>query len=93
MKQSELEKVEERLREAEEVTWGPFSKLRDALIAEEKTIVHNAAEAADKLGMIISSRSGRFTGEPPYVGWEGIVQALQQDYDELDALRAAAKEK
>jgi hypothetical protein len=62
MKQTELDKVEERLREADEVTWGPFSKLRDALIVEEKTIVHNAAEAADQLGMIISSRSGRFTG-------------------------------
>jgi hypothetical protein len=55
--------------------------------------VHNAAEAADQLAMIISSRSGHFTGEPPYVGWEGIVRALQLDYDELDALRAAAKEK
>jgi hypothetical protein len=62
MKQTVLEKVEERLREAEEVTWGPFSKLRDALIVEEKTIVHNAAEAAGQLGMIISSRSSHFTG-------------------------------
>src|SRR5262249_26276120 len=88
-----LEEVEERLQDAEDVTWGPFSKLRDALKVEEKTIVHNAAEAADKLGTIISSRSGHFTGEPPYAGWEGLLRALKEDYDELDALRAAAKKK
>jgi hypothetical protein len=96
MKRTSLEEVRERLREAEDLTWGPFTKLRDTVAAEESRIVRCSVAAAERLAKIVASRSTRLTGELANAGdanvrWDRIALALQQDYDELDALRDAAR--
>lgn len=48
-------------------------------------------EAAKYVESVICLRSHAFTGEPPYVGWEGLGLALRADYDELEALRQQVK--
>lgn len=32
-----------------------------------------------------------FTGEPPYVGWEGLGKAMEEVFDERDALQKKVK--
>jgi len=49
-------------------------------------------EAAKYVESVICLRSHRFTGMPPYVGWEGLGLALREDYDEIDRLRAERDE-
>jgi hypothetical protein len=44
-------------------------------------------EAAKYVESVICMHSAHFTGEPPYVGWEGLGRALQEDYADLRALR------
>lgn len=46
-------------------------------------------ESANHVEAVICLRSSRFTGEPPYVGWQGLGKALTEDYDELKQLRVA----
>ena len=46
------------------------------------------ARPAEHVETVIVMRSRRFTGEPPYVGWKGLGQALREDYAELERLRA-----
>lgn len=47
-------------------------------------------EAARHVESVICMLSRRFSGEPPYTGWEGLGLALKEDYAELSALRDAA---
>lgn len=56
------------------------------LLKRIETLEAMDREAARVEG-VIALRSHRFTGEPPYVGWRGLEQALTEDYDELAALR------
>lgn len=44
-------------------------------------------EAAKHVESVICMQSDRFTGEQPYVGWEGLGRALSEDYAELVELR------
>ena len=96
MKRTTLKEVQDRLREAEDLTWGPFTKLRDTAVAEKSRIVRWSAAAAERLATIVTSRSTRLTGESTNadnatVRWDRITLTLQQDYDELDALRNTAR--
>lgn len=45
-------------------------------------------EAATYVESVLVLRS-RFTGEAPYVGWEGLGLALKQELDDRDSFRAA----
>ena len=45
------------------------------------------AEAATYVETVICMCSDRFTGKSPYVGWQGLGLALEQDYSELMQLR------
>ena len=47
-------------------------------------------EAARHVETVICLRSHHFTGDPPYVGWEGLGRALKEDYDELGRLRGTS---
>src|SRR5690606_14460208 len=49
------------------------------------------AEAATHVETVICTRTN-FTGEPPYVGWEGLGLALREALDERDRLRAEREE-
>lgn len=44
------------------------------------------AEASEHVEAVICGRTG-FTGDPPYVGWEGLGLALREALDERDRLR------
>lgn len=55
---------------------------KDARIQELESLDR---EAALHVESIICMRSKHFTGDPPYVGWEGLGIALRQDYDSLAA--------
>lgn len=48
------------------------------------------AEAANYVETVICMRT-HFTGEPPYVGWQGLGLALREALDERDRLREAAE--
>lgn len=48
------------------------------------------AEAAEHVETFVVMRAP-FTGEPPYVGWKGIGQAIREVYAERDAAREALR--
>jgi len=41
-----------------------------------------------KIDALVAMRSDIFTGEPPYVGWTGIHDALNAEFDEKNKFRA-----
>lgn len=58
----------------------------------ENEMLRKLDQGAAKVEEIICLRSQTFTGEPPYVGWEGLAKALTEDYNELQILKEVVKE-
>jgi hypothetical protein len=59
----------------------------ERLLKIAQTFFRLEREAARHVGSIICMRT-HFTGDLPYVGWEGLGLALTEALDELDALKA-----
>lgn len=58
----------------------------DDIVDRIATLEKMDSEAATYVESVICMRTG-FTGEPPYVGWEGLGLALDEALDERDRLR------
>ena len=59
----------------------------ERLRAENERLRRLEAQAATHVETVICMRT-HFTGEPPYVGWQGLGLALREALDERDRLRA-----
>ena len=73
--------------------------VHDAALREEiarlgrrvELIEEQDRKAATHVESVICMRTD-FTGEPPYVGWEGLGKAMSEAFDDRDALRAQVEE-
>ena len=77
MKKTNLEEVQERLREAADLTWGLFTKLRDSVAAEESRIIRCAAEAAERLTTGFLQAMGASITVPSWMDYCGTASVIE----------------